>query len=134
MLAPHVELALRNCLYWPSVSPVSLISVSMSARSPCLVPLTTPNLLWSASSTRVEAQPSISRLTAASAGSGVVRPRSIEMPLVPRNATSTLISASARAAESPTSAKVTLRSRPPSVKTVSRGRVSSDIASGTVLV
>ena len=40
--------AVRNWAYWSSVRPASLIRTSMSSRSPCLVPLTTPNLLWSA--------------------------------------------------------------------------------------
>jgi hypothetical protein len=48
-----------------------------------------PIFVWSASTTRRREAWIIARFTPASAGSGVVSPRSTEQPLVPRNATST---------------------------------------------
>ena len=116
-----------NSVSLSEVNPESVIKTSMSSRLPCRTPLTAPTLLRSASRIRRRAHANISRLIAASAGSGVVSPRESEIPLVPRNATSTLISLSERAAQSSTSARVFERTCPPSVNTVSSGLVSNAV-------
>jgi hypothetical protein len=96
---------------WPWGRPLSVISVSIWSRSPYRRRLATPILEWSASSTVCSAMESVARFTAASAGSGVVRPLSGDRPFVPRNATVTRSLDSVSSAQSSTQARV--RANPP---------------------
>ena len=66
----------------------------------------------------------------ASAGSGVVSPRSTDSPFVAMNATSTCRRSSGCSPPSSTAAIVRPRTRPPIMITVTFGRAASSIASG----
>src|SRR5581483_814831 len=69
--------------------PESVTTTSTSSTRPKRAKWSVENLVWSARTTVRRALSIICRFTAASAVSGVVRPRATEMPLVPMNATST---------------------------------------------
>ena len=93
-----------------------------------------PSLLLSASTITRWAARAMARLVAASASSGVLKPCTGLMPLVPRKATSTRRSCSARMVASPTAVCVMPRTRPPSTCRVTPGLADSRAAIGTELV
>ncbi len=93
-------------------TPSSVMTTSTSAGAAKRTAVSTPNFEASASATTRWPQPTIARFTAASSGSGVVRPWSAVMPLVPRNATSTRRWESASTVSAPTAAWVVDRTRP----------------------
>ncbi len=73
-------------------------------------------------------------LTSATAGSGVVSPNSLDMPLAPMTATSMTNEDSIWVAQEPTVARVRPRTRPPSRSTVFSGFLVNAAAVGSEAV
>src|SRR2546421_237484 len=99
--------------------------VSRSATSAKRQKLLAPNFVCTPAKTRRRATWTTWALTSATAGSGVVRPCSREMPLAPTNARSSTNPASIRVAQWSTVASVRPRTRPPSSSTVQDGAVAT---------
>src|SRR5205807_5415830 len=91
----------RACT-WAGARPLSDTRASSWSIEAKRTVSSSPTFVWSASTTTCCAARLMAPFTAASAGSGVDRPRSTVRPLVPTKATSTLRSASWRSAQSPT--------------------------------